>query len=65
MGMSTGEITKRKRKPRAKTIGTPVLTRLQPDFLGKLDEWRDRQEDQPGRPEAIRRLLESALKRGK
>lgn len=41
------------------------MTRLWPDLLEKLDDWRLKQADEPGRPEAIRRLIESALKRGK
>jgi hypothetical protein len=31
------------------------------DFLKALDDWRREQEDMPGRPEAIRRLVEQAL----
>jgi hypothetical protein len=62
MPESTRDITK-KRKPRAEQIGTPVLVRLQPDQLGKLDAWITRQpEPRPTRPEAIRRLIEFGLK---
>ena len=43
-----------------------VRVRLQPDALKKLDAWRRHEDDLPGRPEAIRRLLEKALaKKGK
>ncbi|MFK4507229.1 hypothetical protein [Bradyrhizobium daqingense] len=42
--------------------GDPVMVRIQPDMAKELDDWRRRQEDLPGRPEAIRRLLEQALK---
>ncbi len=36
--------------------------RLQPHGLAAVDAWRKKQEDLPSRPEAIRRLLEAALK---
>jgi hypothetical protein len=32
------------------------------DALKVLDDWRRQQEDLPGRPEAIRRLVEIGLK---
>lgn len=46
---------------RPRTDATPVMVRLQPDALAKLDAWREAQGDQPSRPEAIRRILEKAL----
>ena len=44
---------------------TPVMVRLAPDQLKAIDDWRRKEEDIPGRPEAIRRLVEMALKKGK
>lgn len=42
--------------------GTPVMLRLQPGLLGKLDDHiADQAEPKPTRPEAIRRLLEQSL----
>jgi hypothetical protein len=35
----------------------PVMVRLSPDQSKALDDWRRAQEDLPGRPEAIRRLM--------
>jgi len=35
---------------------------VQPDMAKQLDDWRRKQEDLPGRPEAIRRLIEIGLK---
>ena len=32
------------------------------EFLKDLDSWRRKQEDLPGRPEAVRRLVEMGLK---
>jgi len=43
--------------------GTPIQVRLQPDQLAKVDEWRERQDPEPTRPEAIRRLVEKALQK--
>lgn len=42
--------------------GVPVQTRLQEDALARLDAWRRKQPDVPTRPEALRRLMEKALK---
>ena len=39
----------------------PVLVRLLPDQAARLDRWRKGLTDSPGRPEAIRRLLEQNL----
>jgi len=36
--------------------------RLPPELLETLDNWRRDQPDLPGRPEAIRRLIEAGLK---
>jgi len=33
-----------------------------PDMAKQIDAWRRGQDDLPGRPEAIRRLIELALK---
>jgi hypothetical protein len=38
-----------------------IGVRVDPAFLKKLDEWRRDQQDLPGRPEAIRRLVELGL----
>jgi hypothetical protein len=35
---------------------------LIPEQIQRLDDWIERQEPRPSRPEAIRRLIESALK---
>jgi len=39
-----------------------VGVRVDEDVLKRLDEWRRKQGDLPGRPEAIRRLVELGLK---
>jgi hypothetical protein len=50
------------RNPRPKVTGEPVMVRIQPDMAKQLDDWRRKQDDLPGRPEAIRRLIELGLK---
>jgi hypothetical protein len=39
--------------------------RLSDEFMATLDTWSARQDDKPSRSEAIRRLVELGLKRGK
>jgi DNA-binding XRE family transcriptional regulator len=39
----------------------PVMVRLLPSRAAAVDRWRRAQPDNPGRPEAIRRLIEVAL----
>jgi hypothetical protein len=48
-------------KKRASVTGELVGVRVQPDMAKQLDDWRRQQDDLPGRPEAMRRLLEQAL----
>ena len=60
MSKSIREITKSPKK-RPQATGEPVLTRFQPPLLQQIDDWRRNQQDLPGRPEAIRRLVEQAL----
>lgn len=41
----------------------PVRTmRLSDEFMARLDAWSARQDDEPGRTESIRRLVELGLK---
>ena len=56
-------ISKQHRGGRPPTGREPVRTvRLSDDFIDKIDHWATQQEDQPGRSEAIRRLVEIGLK---
>ena len=43
-------------------IGTPVMVRLQPDILAKVDAWAEKHGAK--RPEAIRAMIEAAVKAG-
>jgi hypothetical protein len=57
---------KKRGRGRPKTgIGKPVGLRLYPELEQRVDQWASSQEDRPGRPEAIRRLIEIALRKPK
>jgi hypothetical protein len=62
MAKATDDNTKTHRK-RPKQTGLLVGTRLQPELLSELDDWRRDQPDLPTRPEAIRRIIEEAVRR--
>ena len=53
---------KKKRGPPATGKGKLIGVRLQPDDLARLDAWIKEQDDNPTRPEAIRGLVDRALK---
>jgi hypothetical protein len=63
------KIEKKRGRGRPPTDATPVLVRLMPDQLEQLDAWIEhhieRHKEKLGRPEAIRRILEGAFKRGR
>jgi Ribbon-helix-helix protein, copG family len=61
--MKTHKLSIKKKRPgRPPTgINPAVGVRLPPKLLRAVDHWRARQSDVPGRPEAIRRLIETAL----
>jgi Ribbon-helix-helix protein, copG family len=55
-----------KRRGRPATGNSPSRTfRLTDEFMATLDAWAARQADNPSRSEAIRRLVELGLKKGK
>jgi hypothetical protein len=61
MARSISNIRKKRGRGRPKIGAIPVMVRLLPDQAARLDEWRKNDPDKPGRPEAIRRLLERSL----
>jgi len=61
MVRSISNIRKKRGRGRPKVGAIPVLVRLLPDQADRLDRWRKGLADSPGRPEAIRRLLEQNL----
>jgi hypothetical protein len=58
-GQADEKSTKRGR-PRVESEAVNVL--MTTDFLTLIDDWRRKQIEVPGRPEAIRRLVELGLK---
>jgi hypothetical protein len=56
---------RKKPGPAATGKGTLIGVRLQPPALAAVDEWASKQEDQPSRPEAIRRMIELVLSGGR
>ncbi len=59
---SISDNRKKRGRGRPRTgIGKPVGLRLYPDLEKRIDAWALNQPDKPGRPEAIRRLIEFAL----
>ena len=55
-------VKKSKRMGRPPVDSEAVTVRMTVDALRSLDEWRRGQDNLPGRPEAIRRLVELGLK---
>ena len=49
-------------RPPGRTFDKPFQMRVNDAFLERVDQWRLAQDDQPSRAEAIRRLVELALK---
>lgn len=56
---------KKRRGPAPTGKGTPVQVRMQTDALAKVDAWAKSENDKPTRPEAIRRLIDVALRERK
>jgi hypothetical protein len=54
-------VRKKKRAAPATGKGAPIGLRLEPATLARVDRWAASQQDDPSRPEAIRRLVELAL----
>jgi hypothetical protein len=55
-------VISKKRGPAPTGKGVPVMVRLQPELLGRIEFWRTHQIDRAyTRPEAIRALVEKAL----
>lgn len=61
MAPSIRDNKKSRGRPKTTGIGTLVGIRMHDDELAEIDDWRARQEDQPSRPEAIRRLYRHGL----
>jgi hypothetical protein len=62
MKKATKSDTKKSRGRPSTGIGIQIGTRWPSDIVQLVDEWRRAHPDLPGRPEAIRRLVELGLK---
>jgi hypothetical protein len=62
MKSATKKDTKKSRGRPATGVGIQIGTRWPPEIVRLVDEWRREEPDLPGRPEAIRRLVELGLK---
>ena len=58
---SIGNIRKKRGRGRPPVGATPIMVRMPPAELDKLDAWIKRQDKVPSRPEAIRRLVELGI----
>jgi hypothetical protein len=58
---STINNIKKSKRGRPTIESEAVTVRMAVDVLKTLDDWRRKQADLPGRPEAIRRLVEIGL----
>ena len=64
--MSIAASKKKRGRGRPSTgIGKATGLRLYPELEAGIEEWRRAQPDKPEKHEAMRRLMELALKRGK
>ena len=61
--MSTSENTRKQAGRLSIGPGKQINVRIHPELAARIDAWRVRQDDAPGRPEAIRRIVEQALAR--
>ena len=52
---------KKQRGPRAASERAPIAALLPSELLARVDRWAASQQDDPSRPEAIRRLVELGL----
>lgn len=60
--MATEKMQPKKRGRPATGVGKPVQVRFQPSDLSEIDAWIAAQDDNPSRPEAVRRLVQWGLK---
>jgi hypothetical protein len=60
--ISTIDSAKKTKRGRPPVDTMAVNVRISTDSVSEIDDWRRKQDDLPGRPEAIRRLVDIALK---
>src|ERR1700730_3924886 len=62
MGKQEKSVHKKRGRPPGRRYGETIPMRLSPELKDKVDLWANRQPDKPSRSEALRRLVEMALK---
>jgi hypothetical protein len=65
MGKSIVDIAKSRGRPKTTGPGIGVLVKMHEPQIDAIDAWIAKQKPEPTRPEAIRRLVEIGLKKGK
>lgn len=55
------DVPKNSKRGRPPVDSEKVCARIAQPLLGRLDTWREAQEDKPERPEAVRRLIDKGL----
>ena len=65
--MGRTKVKKRKKPgpPRTTGKGKLIGVRVLPSLLARIDEWASKQDGEPSRPDAMRRLIERALSPGR
>lgn len=62
MSASIADIPKKRGRKPSGGRQPGILVRMSEDDIARIDGWSQDQPDMPSRPEAIRRLIEKALK---
>ena len=62
MAKSIRDIKKSRGRPKSTGSGHPQLVRMHDAQIKAIDSWAEKQDDEPTRPEAIRRLVDLGLK---
>jgi hypothetical protein len=59
------KISKKRGKPPGVRKGRPFMMRVDDEFIAKVDEFRRMQADLPDRTDAIRRMVDMAVSKGR
>jgi metal-responsive CopG/Arc/MetJ family transcriptional regulator len=62
MAKQEQSVHKKRGRPAGRRYGETIPMRLSPALKDEVDAWADKQPDAPSRSEALRRLVEMALK---
>jgi hypothetical protein len=62
MAKQEKSVHKKRGRPAGRSYGETIPMRLSPELKDKVEAWAGKQPDAPSRSEALRRLVEMALK---